>query len=712
MGEYLAPGVFIEELAGPRPIEGVGTAVAAFVGVASKGKPNEPIFITSFSDYLRKFGDYRSDAFMPYAVDSYFKEGGTKAYIVRHVESRPRPAAGIEGSLLQSDGSLIVSILQDNGREAFRINFGVVADDETKRAQVIITNVITSSLPHTFDIRLINDLEVTTLTNVNLEVGSDNYLPDLAQDGITVEIENPVKRPQNGTYSLGGGDEYTNASVTIPLAAPNSGVAFVISNSTPGAAANGITINIGDGSDSDIFNMQIGSSDPITDLTMNSSDPVSYIGFQELENLTVSNIYHISPRVGEYSYSVQMTVESIATADILSLSGASRVFSVNSTSVGSWGNNIAISVKEATNKKDASFNLIVYEVGIVNGTKVYSPLEVYENISLNADDGSGYIVNAINGKSSSVEITNITNNAVPNKSGIVQLFGGNDDRYPQTMINMINTSLRQLDKVDGVTILVCPEFQDASDHRFAADYCESRKDCFYVGSVLQNDRSVTSIQSKRTSYGTASRSAIYAPWIKIIDPKKGIKKEIPPTGAIAGIYARTDTIRGVYKAPAGTIDGAMRSAFDVVCEFTTGEQELLNPLGINCIRKIPGAGIVNWGCRTLSVDAQWRYVNIRRLLIYIEKSIEKGIAWAVFEPNNFKLWSALRRDISGFLRVLWRDGGLFGLKEEDAFFVKIDEENNPPDSRDLGRLVINVGVAPIKPAEFVIIRIEQMMQKE
>lgn len=699
MGEYLAPGVFVEEISGPRPIEGVGTAVAAFVGITSKGKPGVPYFISNFGDYMRKFGSYRDDAYTPFVVNSYFNEGGTKAYVVRHIESAIR-------SQVQS---LNVSIPQQNSIP-LRLNFGDVDTGNSRRVQVSISNV-TEGSPGTFDVRIVNDSTVSSYNSINLDPQSPGYLGAIS--GVIVESN----RPANGTYSLTGGSQSVGASVSIPIQGNISEIAFTITYLTAGEEGNSITVTISEGSSVNRFNMLIDTGleqITINDNSLIENDTIAFIGNKTIEGFSLSNIsasVFSSPVEGDYNASVQNTIESIAFTDILNAAGTSIAFSINSTSIGRWGNSIGVGLQKATNSINENFNLTVYEISIINGTKNYTPVEIYENLSLDTADKAFYIINAINNKSALIEISNVENEAVPEKNTIYQLYGGVDDEYPVNMVNLINNGITNLDKVDGITMLVCPEIQGAADHRSAADYCERRKDCFYIGSVLSTDKSVTDIKGKRTDYGTASRSALYAPWIKIIDPRNGTKKAIPPTGAIAGIYSRTDINRGVYKAPAGTLDGVLKSAVDLTDEITAGEQQELNPIGVNCIRNIPGAGIVCWGCRTLSIDAQWRYVNIRRILIYIEKSIEKGIAWAVFEPNNFKLWSALRRDISGFLRVLWRDGGLFGVKEEDAFFVKIDEENNPPESRDLGRLIINVGVAPIKPAEFVIIRLEQLMQK-
>lgn len=203
-------------------------------------------------------------------------------------------------------------------------------------------------------------------------------------------------------------------------------------------------------------------------------------------------------------------------------------------------------------------------------------------------------------------------------------------------------------------------------------------------------------------------AALYYPWLTIANPLASDSEpqtiSVPPCGHIAGIYARNDTERGVHKAPANEIvRGALKLSWDV----TGGEQEGLNRNGINCIRSFSGRGIRVWGARTISSDPAWRYINVRRLFNMVEKSIERDTQWVVFEPNDPDLWSRVRRDVGAFLTTLWRDGMLFGDTPQQAFFVKCDEELNPPESRDLGRLIIEVGLAPVKPAEFVVFRFSQ-----
>jgi hypothetical protein len=199
-------------------------------------------------------------------------------------------------------------------------------------------------------------------------------------------------------------------------------------------------------------------------------------------------------------------------------------------------------------------------------------------------------------------------------------------------------------------------------------------------------------------------ATLYWPWIKVSDPLSGQGIFVPPSGHMAGIWARNDDTRGVHKAPANEV---IRGAISLELQLTKAEHDLLNPKGINCIRAFPGRGIRVWGARTLSSDPAWRYVNVRRLFNYVEESVLEGTQWVVFEPNDLRLWQRVKRTVNAFLLRTWRDGALFGATPEEGFYVKCDAETNPPEVIDAGQLVVEIGIAPVKPAEFVIFRIAQ-----
>lgn len=199
-------------------------------------------------------------------------------------------------------------------------------------------------------------------------------------------------------------------------------------------------------------------------------------------------------------------------------------------------------------------------------------------------------------------------------------------------------------------------------------------------------------------------ATLYWPWIKVFDPLSGTTISVPPSGHMAGIWGRNDDTRGVHKAPANEI---VRGSLAPELQITKPEHDLLNPVGINCIRFFPGRGVRVWGARTLSSDPAWRYVNVRRLFNYLEESIMGATQWVVFEPNDDALWAKITRTISAFLVNEWRKGALFGLTPDEAFYVKCDSETNPAEGIDAGQVVCQIGIAPVKPAEFVVFRLAQ-----
>ena len=394
--------------------------------------------------------------------------------------------------------------------------------------------------------------------------------------------------------------------------------------------------------------------------------------------------------------------------------GNAGTLKVFAASPGSWGKKIKLSIAHDTDDPTLFHLSVFYDVEdseITNEEK--EPKEIFKNLSMD-EDSESYVEYQVDGVSMYItfELPLDSTKNLP-KEGIYALSTEGEDGISGLIdSDFIDNGLYAFDTVDDINIVAIPDRQNYNIIKNATSYCQNRQDCFFVADPPEGqlpsgtgDGSIRKFKQGLTSpYG-----ALYYPWIVIIDPVTGKRKEIPPSGAIIGTYSATDVKRGVHKAPAGVIDGYLNTAVDVECIVTKGEQEPLNDEGINVIRNFPTAGIVIWGARTLAtkIDAENRYVNVRRLLMYIEESLEEGTQWVVFEPNSPSLWATVKRDITNFLTIVWRDGALFGLTPEEAFFVKVDAENNPPETRDLGRLYIDVGVAPVKPAEFVIIRISQ-----
>ena len=279
--------------------------------------------------------------------------------------------------------------------------------------------------------------------------------------------------------------------------------------------------------------------------------------------------------------------------------------------------------------------------------------------------------------------------------------------------------------MEDVRLIVCPDLMaglpkdiniledDTAKKRIFAvqkamqAHCERLR---YRFAILDTPPGLNAKQVKewRSELGIdSSYCAMYYPWLEVPDfsGSNGKTTMVPPSGYMAGVYNRVDSDRGVHKAPANE---APLGVIGLERRLTKGEQDTLNPVGINCFRFFAGGrGIKIWGARTLSSDGSWRYINVRRLFITIAASLDEGLQWVVFEPNDMKLWARVRRDIRAFLSTFWLNGALFGNTQSDAFYVKCDEDLNPPAIRDLGQLIIEVGVCPVKPAEFVILRLSQ-----
>ena len=233
-------------------------------------------------------------------------------------------------------------------------------------------------------------------------------------------------------------------------------------------------------------------------------------------------------------------------------------------------------------------------------------------------------------------------------------------------------------------------------------HCENNRFRFSVIDPPRNMSDTSSIDPR--SQWESSYSAYYYPWIVVADLRNGARKLVPPCGHVLGLYARTDIERGVFKAPA---NDTLRGVFDLEYHVNTAVQEILNPRGVNAIRTFPGRGIRVWGARTLSSNSLWKYVSVRRLFIFLEHSIYEGTQWVVFEPNDEKLWERVKDTIRLFLRGQWRNGALMGLTEEQAFTIKCDRSTMTQDDILNGRLICEIGIAPVRPAEFVVFRIFQ-----
>jgi phage tail sheath protein FI len=310
----------------------------------------------------------------------------------------------------------------------------------------------------------------------------------------------------------------------------------------------------------------------------------------------------------------------------------------------------------------------------------------------------------------------------PAKADIIQI-GDNVVAAPVTAVTLgsdgtasisetsFSSAFPRLDTVSDFSLLAVPGEGTPVMADLGMAYCANRplQDVFYVGEVGSTDDTPDEAVAFRNKLTTAnSYGAVYFPWVKALDPT-GVSQQpilLPPSGYVAGLYARIDATRGVWKAPAGT-EASLNGVVGLAAELSDVQHGNLNPIGVNVIRRFAGAGVVSFGARTITSDAEWKYVPVRRTVILLRVSIYYGIQWAIFEPNDEPLWSQLRLNIGSFMMTLFRQGAFQGSTASQAFFVKCDSETTTQADIDLGIVNILVGFAPLKPAEFVVVKISQ-----
>lgn len=591
MPEYLSPGVYVEEYdSGAVPMQGVSTSTAGFVGLAEKGiTVGKPQFITSFADYKRIYGSYLSEAkygngrFLPYAVEQFFINGGSRAYIMR-VEA---PGAKCSEA---STGSLRIKAANP-GEWGDKLRVKITPSSKAK------TQVVSVEGP---DLVLKN---------------ADGFNP-----GDVVELfDGKNKAYATIKFAL---------DKTITLDAP-------------------CTLNVADttvGTAKYIKTCEITLSVKCEDIVENYEDL----------SLNPAAINYICQRCAK-SELIAVEVAAVPAA-------APKIEKV-----------------EKTDNKDAK------DAPKTDAPKLEAPkasIIPYELVG-----GTGDITT-------------------------VALSGGSDGNVmgvtPTEYIGSDNgpgkrSGLAAFAEIPDVSIMAIPGVTAPEVEAALIAHCENKKSCVAILDIPIDRKKVGDVAEYRDMFDS-TYAAMYHPWLEMVDPLAKKNAYFPPSGAMAGIYARTDSTVGVHKAPANEV---VRGCTGLSCSYNEGEQDILNPKGVNLIRAFTGRGIRVWGARTISSNGLWKYVNVRRLFIFVEQSIKANTNWVVFEPNSEVLWARVRRTIEMFLATVWRDGALAGASPEEAFFVEIGATTMTQDDIDNGRLICNIGIAPVKPAEFVIFRITQ-----
>jgi len=346
-------------------------------------------------------------------------------------------------------------------------------------------------------------------------------------------------------------------------------------------------------------------------------------------------------------------------------------------------------------------------------------LEVYDNLSPDTKSIDFYET-SVNGSSSIVRVDSIGPDTPANLPltmlgptgvqgtngsaiAILDYEGRTRNTFPPDGTSY-KSGLAGFESVDEIAIVVAPDYHELDpQYERVITHCATMRDRFAILQSIPGTHTLANINGIRPPQDT-TYAAFYFPWIKVFNPLINQDSLIPPSGHIAGIYAKTDIERGVFKAPANEpVVGARSLEFQI----TKGNQDFLNPRGVNCIRVFPARGIRVWGARTASTNTLWKYISVRRYFLYVGESIDEGTQWVVFEPNDEKLWARVNQTITQFLITEWRNGALMGTKASEAFFVKVDRTTMTQSDIDNGRLICIIGLAVVKPAEFVIFRLAQ-----
>lgn len=603
MPEYLSPGVYVEEYeSGSVPMAGVGTSTAGFIGLAEKGPVvGKPQFVTSFSDYMRIYGGYLSESkygdkrYLPYAVESFFINGGTKCYVMRVAAADAKAAVGKAPAVLAFTAA-------NPGEWGNKIKVSVVPSSRQKTPVFEVEG---------------NDCVFKNTDGF--------YVGDVVvfDDGKT-KTYNRIKAIQEKTVTF---ENTVSPSIVDKSLVP---VKFVKS----------CEINISIKCDD--------AKEEYTFVSLNQDSPdyiVSRLAKSELVTVDVSF----------------KEVEAVKAPD----------------------------PKASEKKSDKSDK----------GDKPEDAAPVVSAPAVPAPVSAGFLppYEAIGAKGAGATI-NFEGGSEGNIGGIsaAEFMGANPGPGRRT-------GIQAFIEISDVSMLAAPGITIPEVQLSLVAHCEITKSRFAVLDVPRDKKKIDEILEYKDMFDS-SYAAMYHPWLESFDSFAKKRFYLPPSASMCGIYARCDLTIGVHKAPANEI---VRSCTGLEYGYNNAEQDRLNPAGVNLIRAFPGRGIRVWGARTCSSNGNWKYINVRRLFIFLEESIKANTNWVVFEPNTEILWARVQRSVELFLSSVWRSGALAGSTPNEAFFVDIGRTTMTQDDIDNGRLICVIGVAPVKPAEFVIFRIGQ-----
>ncbi|MCA9675444.1 MAG: phage tail sheath subtilisin-like domain-containing protein [Kofleriaceae bacterium] len=750
MPEYLSPGVYVEEIdAGPKPIEGVSTSTAGAVGVTARGPDQgKPVLVTSFADFQRQFGGavtvddatrrkWSADAELgefwsfPLAVKGFFDNGGQRLYVRRAVAS-----GATKASLQLASG---VSPMVSGPAKAG----GLV-------------------------LKLEHLIGVATGTALTLVVNGVAQAPDLAVQGYDDQKQEVTFAAPGLPLDVVAGRDFVVVR-GLP-ATPAPGVAVDLEASAAGAWGKSVSVVVKPMVAASL-NLLADPAEkrPVTDTTTDAAnvaviDVASTADFAQGDWVEIAGARYqlaAAPAAGQLTLDRPLTQPSgtqvrrlpfvkragAGTAKaIVDVWGAASLYQDALVEVDSGTAKHFSRVKAAPQGRSVELvDAIPDAVLLLEGHRIrLIELDVSAayagtsealqglRVSRGAEPSASFLPTRLAAASGLVRVRGAMpdifllgdlprtdpGTAIRGSGGRVALSAGGDDNLASLKVDDFvgadggpgkRTGILALEDVDEISICLVPGVTSSVVHAALIQHCEALQDRFAVIDPPRQVDTPDKVRAWREPFDT-KYAALYWPWIAVRDPFASKTVDVAPSAHVAGIYARVDVERGVHKAPANEVIRGIDQSngkHGLQLEITKREQDMLNPKAINALRFFPNRGTRVWGARCLTSDMAWKYVSVRRLFIFVEESIDEGTQWVVFEPNDEPTWARVRQSVSNFLTSVWRGGALQGGKADEAFFVRCDHSTMSQDDIDNGRLICVIGIAPVKPAEFVIFRIQQ-----
>ena len=652
---YSYPGVYVEELTSPvHAITGVATSIAAFVGYTASGIDNRAESIYSYSDFQRLFGGLSSDSELSYAVQQFFMNGGSQAIVVRVPKHGATPASVVFGGLT-------FTALSSGGGNA---NGDLVLD-------VDVANVDLTADPVAFNltVRRISDGTTESFSNLTLDSAKKNFVSAVVND------------PDNGSQLV----KVATALASPPVALVATGIS--------GAALTQSAVNTA-----------IGGSTTATVATQDFSLVLNIPGSPAISVPAV--IFRNGGPIPQTVAGIASQVQSVLNVALpIAIPGATAVCTV--APIGGKQ-----SLRITVNVPKAPAVLITFssptsggDAGLMLGLLTPATANV-AHYALGSGGASA---------SQTASTAGGDGNGLPWTADLV-----GDSATFSGVYALLKTDLFNLLSIPDATRAlpsdpssIDPNVDPTTIYSAAVALCDTRRAMLLVDPPPYVKTVSGAVDWKTSGLNISDpNGAAYFPRLRLADPLNGSQlRTFAPSGVVAGVIATTDAARGLWKAPAG-VDATMRGVQSMTYAMSDVENGALNPLGLNCFRTFPLYGPVVWGARTLvGADAmanQWKYLPVRRMALFLEESLYRGMKWAVFEPNDEPLWASIRLNAEAFMNQLFRKGAFQGMTPDQAYFVKCDSETTTQQDIDLGIVNILIGFAPLKPAEFVVIQIEQL----